>query len=174
LKQVVDETPDNSEATNVLTRALLRLGRAEEAMAVLFKETSRDPGDEGRVLGLSILLSERARYREARDVLDRAYRLFPERTPTATTLARLLAASPDLAVRDGSRALELAMTVYKAQPTAVHGETVALALAETGKCEEAASWLKRALGEAEREGDAALATRLRDELPAYARSPCRR
>jgi tetratricopeptide (TPR) repeat protein len=174
LKQVVDETPDNSEATNVLTRALLRLGRAEEAMAVLFKETSRDPGDEGRVLGLSILLSERARYREARDVLDRAYRLFPERTPTATTLARLLAASPDLAVRDGSRALELAMTVYKAQPTAVHGETVALALAETGKCNEAASWLKRALGDAEREGDAALAARLRDELPAYERSPCRR
>jgi tetratricopeptide (TPR) repeat protein len=173
LKKVVDETPDNSEATNVLTRALLRLGRAEEAMAVLFKATSRAPGDEGTVLGLSIMLSERARYREARDLLDRSYRLFPDRTPTATTLARLLAAAPDLSIRDGSRALELAMTVYMAQPTAVHGETVALALAELGRCMEAAEWIRRAITDAERAASAVETARLKSEMPRYEAASCR-
>jgi tetratricopeptide (TPR) repeat protein len=173
LKTVVDETPDNSEATDVLTRALLRLGRAEEAMAVLSKKTMRDPGDEGTVLGLSIMLSERARYREARDVLDRSYRLFPDRMPTATTLARLLAAAPDLSVRDGGRALELATAVYQAQPTAVHGETVALALAELGRCMDAGEWIRRAVTDAERAGDAAETARLRSEMPRYEAASCR-
>lgn len=173
LRTVIDETPDNAEASGVLIRSLLRLGRAEEVIGVLYQATSRDPSDEGTLLRLSIMLSERARYQEARDVLDRAHRLFPDRALTATTLARLLAASPDLSVRDGSRALDLAMAVYQAQPTAVHSETVALSLGELGRCGEAASWLQRALVEAERESDADLVARLKKELPTYERTPCR-
>jgi tetratricopeptide (TPR) repeat protein len=173
LRTVVEQTPDNAEASGVLTHSLLKLGRAEEAIGVLYQATSRDPSNEGTLLSLSIMLSERARYQEARDVLDRAHRLFPDRALTATTLARLLAASPDLSVRDGSRALDLAMAVYQAQPTAVHGETVALSLGELGRCGEAASWLQRALVEAERESDADLVARLKTELPTYERSPCR-
>jgi hypothetical protein len=56
----------------------------------------------------------------------------------------------------------------------VHAETVALSLAELGSCAEAASWLQRALAEAEREGNVDLVARLRKELPGYERTPCRR
>ena len=173
LRIVVDQTPENVDATRVLARSLMKLERTDEAIAVLRQITSSDPGDEGTLLSLSILLSERARFADARDLLDRANRLFPNRMPTATTLARLLAASPDVSIRDGSRALALAMTVYEAQPTAVHSETVALSLAELGRCGEAASWLQKALGEARRDGDADLVARLGKELPHYQRTPCR-
>jgi tetratricopeptide (TPR) repeat protein len=173
LRIVADRTPENIEASRMMARSLMKLNRADEAITAMYQITSRDPGDEGTLLSLSILLSERGRLAEARDLLDRSNRLFPDRAPTATTLARLLAASPDASLRDGSRALELAMKVYQAQPTAVHSETVALSLAESGKCDEALSWIQKAVAEGRREGDASLAARLQNELPRYERAPCR-
>jgi Flp pilus assembly protein TadD len=173
LRNVVDQTPENLAARRALARSYMKLDRTDEAISVLQQITSRDASDEGSLVSLSILLSERARFAEARDLLERANRLFPDRTPTATTLARLLAASPDVSLRDGSRALALAMTVYEAQPTAVHAETVALSLAELGRCGEAASWLQKALAEARRKGDADVVSRLGKELPRYERTPCR-
>jgi hypothetical protein len=112
-------------------------------------------------------------YRDALDLLDSAYRQFPDRARTRTTLARLLAASPDRSLRDGARALTLAMGVYDTERTAAHAETVAMALAELGRCGEAATWMQRAVNEAERERDAATAARLRNEGPRYSGTSCR-
>jgi tetratricopeptide (TPR) repeat protein len=150
---------------------LLRLGRDGEAIEVLFTINSLDPGDEDSLLGLVLLLADRERYHEAIDLLDQANRLFPERHSTATTLARLLASSPDLALRDGRRALELAMVVYEANPTPVHGETVILSLAESGRCAEAVLWQRRILADAQREGEADLAARL--DVARLDETPCR-
>jgi hypothetical protein len=50
----------------------------------------------------------------------------------------------------------------------VHSETVALALAELGRCEEALSWMKRAVAEAEQANDAREAARLKGEIAKYA------
>jgi hypothetical protein len=55
----------------------------------------------------------------------------------------------------------------------VHGETMALALAELGRCDEALSWMKRAVAEAEQAGDADETARLRRELPKYESASCR-
>ncbi len=173
LRNVVDQTPENLDASRALARSYMKLDRTDEAISVLQQITSRDASDEASLVSLAILLSERARFAEARDLLDRVNRLFPDHTPTATTLARLLAASPDMSLRDGSRALALAMTVFEAQPTAVHGETVALSLAELGRCGEAASWLQKALAQARGDGDADVVARLGKELPRYERTPCR-
>lgn len=52
-------------------------------------------------------------------------------------LARLLATCPDARVRDGNTALELARKVFQQAPQLGHGETVAMALAETGRFAEA-------------------------------------
>jgi tetratricopeptide (TPR) repeat protein len=131
------------------------------------------PDDEATLLNLSILLSDRERYREAVQHLEESHRRFPDRVPTATTLARLLASAPDRSVRNGQRAFDLAMMVYQRDPSPVHGETVAISLAELGRCEEAGEWMRRAIDDADRAKDTAEATRLRGESGKYAMRPCR-
>jgi hypothetical protein len=56
----------------------------------------------------------------------------------------------------------------------VHGETVALALAELSRCDEALTWMKRAIAEAEKGNDAAESARLKGEMPKYETASCRR
>jgi hypothetical protein len=106
-------------------------------------------------------------------VLEDAHRRFPDRTATATTLARLLASSPDLSLRDGARALDIAQAVNDAEPAPAHAETIALALAELGRCGEAMEWMQRAISSAERGKNAGETARLRGELPKYAGAMCR-
>jgi tetratricopeptide (TPR) repeat protein len=152
---------------------LVRSGRQDEAITALATLRSVAPDDEDALVGLSILLAGRERYREAVDVLDDANRRLPGRPAMQTTLARLLASSPDRAVRDGGKALELAMAVYASDPAPVHAETVAMSLAELGQCDEAAEWIRRAVVDAERAGDAPETVRLRGEMPNYGTTPCR-
>jgi cytochrome c-type biogenesis protein CcmH/NrfG len=140
---------------------------------VLTKTASLNPDDEETLVSLAILMAEQQRYLDAVTVLAEANQRFPARTATATTLARLLASSPDRSIRDGRRALDLAQGVFAANPSPVHGETVALALAELGRCDEALTWMKRAVAEAEQAKDVTEAARLRGELPKYESASCR-
>jgi tetratricopeptide (TPR) repeat protein len=161
------------ETAGPLIRLLLKLSRGDEALDAFSRARSISLDDEGTVLGLSILLADRGRYREAIELVDSANRQFPDRVRTATTLARLLAAAPDRTLRDGQRALTLATRVYEIQRSPVHGETLAMALAELGRCQEAATWMQRATADADRDGDNVTAARLRTEAPRYAGSTCR-
>jgi hypothetical protein len=71
------------------------------------------------------------------------------------------------------RALDLATRVYAAAPTPVHGETIALALAELGRCDEARAWMKRAVADAEQAKDPAEGLRLKSETAKYQGVSCR-
>ena len=85
--------------------------------------------------------------------------------------ARLLAACPDVSVRDGSRALDLALAVWNARPLAAYAETVALALAELDRCSEAAEWQRKSVEAARQQG---LEKNLTRALSIYEKgSPCR-
>jgi tetratricopeptide (TPR) repeat protein len=156
-----------------LAAALAQLGDANGASEQLAIAVRLAPDDEATLLNLSILLSDRERYREAVQHLEEGHRRFPDRVPTATTLARLLASAPDRSVRDGQRAFDLATGVYQREPSPVHGETVAIALAELGRCDEAGEWMRRAIDDADRAKDTAEATRLRGESGKYVMRPCR-
>jgi tetratricopeptide (TPR) repeat protein len=173
LRAAFDRAPDDAAVISALTGSLVRLGRSDDAIAVLTRARGYRPDDEETAVALAILLAGRARYREAIALLDTANQQFPERIATATTLARLLASSPDRSLRDGPRAFELARVVYASAPSPVHGETIALALAELGRCEEAVGWMKTNLAQAERANDAAEVTRLKEELPKYEAASCR-
>jgi hypothetical protein len=50
---------------------------------------------------------------------------------------------------------------------------VALALAELGRCADAAQWMRRAVTAAEGAGEEAEAARLRGEMPKYDPAACR-
>jgi tetratricopeptide (TPR) repeat protein len=152
--------------------ALLRVGRQDEAVDVLRRGRAVAPDDEDTLIGLSILLASKERYREAVTMLDEANRALPDRPATMTTLARLLASSPDRSLRDGRKALELAMEVYQSEPAPVHAETVALALGELGRCDEALAWMRRAIVAAEQSADVGETTRLEGEVPKYQAASC--
>jgi hypothetical protein len=72
-----------------------------------------------------------------------------------------------------SNSLELALAIDKAEPTPAHGETVALALAELGRCAEALDRMRRAIADAERSTNASEAGRLKSELSKYETASCR-
>jgi Flp pilus assembly protein TadD len=165
--------PDDPDVTRELLRALLRLHRDDEAIQVRAKSTAVTPDDEEIVVGLAIALSARERFADAVALLDEANRRVPAQTAVATTLARLLASSPDRSVRDGRRALDLATEIQKREPAPPHSETIALALAELGRCDEALTSMKGAVVEAEQARDAEEAARLERELPKYETSSCR-
>lgn len=173
LRAAFSREPDEVGVSGELIRVLLRLGRDDEALEALAQAGSFSADDEGAILRLSLLLSDRERYRDAIALVDGAHQRFPDRTRTATTLARFLAAVPDVSLREGSRALALATQVYESQPSPAHGETVALALGELGRCAEAAGWLQGAIERAERDADAAEAARLRTEVSRYRGDSCR-
>ena len=173
LRAAFERTPEAAATRTLLVRTLIRLGRTDDALTVLTRAASVDPDDEPVTVDLAILLADRMRYREAIARLSEAYQRHPDRAATATTLARLLAAAPDRTVRDGRRALEIATAVHAVAPGPVHGETVALALAELGRCAEASEWMQKAIDEARQTNAIADAVRLENELPKYGGNECR-
>jgi tetratricopeptide (TPR) repeat protein len=173
LRVAFDQAPGDAAIGSALIGALLRLNREDEAIDALTRARSIDPDDEGMLVSLAILLAHRERYREAVALLEDGHRRFPDRASTATTLARLLASSPDRALRDGRRALDIARRVYATNPAPADGETIAIALAELERCDQALDWMRRAVAEAEQAKDALEAARLRGELPKYLTTPCR-
>ncbi|HEX6864813.1 MAG TPA: tetratricopeptide repeat protein [Thermoanaerobaculia bacterium] len=169
---VVAKRPEDGEARLTLARLLRDGGREEEALAEYAKAVELTPGDETARLGQAETLVRLGKYKEARQSLEESLALLPASGRLSHGLARLLAACPDPSVRDGARALDLAKTVWSALPASGHAETVALALAELGRCEEAAEWQREAIAAARKEG--VDPGRLAQALVGYEKgAPCR-
>jgi uncharacterized membrane protein len=120
------------------------------------------------------ILEQKRQYKQALDSVEKGHAQYPQKGRTAATLAYLLAASPQYDLRAGARALELAQLIYKATGSLEHGAIVAMALAELGRCTEAAEWRRRLIATAERERKTDLVTKLNADLKLYERGqPCR-
>ncbi len=161
------------EARLELARALRRLGRADEALGHAVRAAELEPASSGARLLEAQILVQQGRFGDARSRLEAAFVVMPEAGLVVAALAKLLAACPDLAQRDGARALDLAQRVYRATGDVRHAETVALALAETGRCDDAVDWQRRALEAARQAGAEALAGSLARTLALLERRPCR-
>jgi tetratricopeptide (TPR) repeat protein len=152
--------PSDVQALRLRARLLRDSGRLEEALADYARAIELEPAEETALVGKAETLVRLGRYRQAREQLEEARRLLPQSGMVAFGLARLFAASPDLALRDGAKALELGMVLWEARQSASHAETVAMALGELGRCNEAARWQRTAIeaaGGASAELSAALA-----------------
>lgn len=148
LEQAIALQPDNPTAHFNLAVLLERQGRLAEAVARWRQVVELAPADVQARRREAVLLVELARYEEAARRLEEAHAFMPEDGQIAAALARLLAASPRRDLRDGLRALDLATRVYEAQPTLEYAETVAMALAELGRCQAAADLQRRLVEEA--------------------------
>jgi tetratricopeptide (TPR) repeat protein len=173
LEAAVAARPDDAEARRLLAKTLRDAGRLPAALEHYRRAVELAPGDEAARLGEAETLVRLGRYAEARTKLDEALGQMPGSGLISHAQARLLAACPDTAVRDGERALKLALAVWQARPAAPHAETVALALAELGRCDEAATWQRTAHDRAQTEAPARLGD-LDRALAVYEKgAPCR-
>ena len=169
-----DAAPANVEARLALADALRRTGRVDGAVVEYTEVLRQRPGSADAAFGLAIGLVRLGRHGEARMRLETAAGVFADDPRFAHALARLLAASPEDAVRDGARAVTLMERLMAGQPTLVMAETMAMALAETGRFDEAVSWQRDAVASAAEAGRDDLVARLRPNLRLYEeRRPCR-
>jgi tetratricopeptide (TPR) repeat protein len=141
----LEANPGDAEAHLRLAQCLSALGRRDEAISHFIAARDHEPTAEDAMLGHARILVARGDFPGSLEVLEEAHRRMPRQGRTAHALARLLAASPDPALRDGERALDLALRVFEASPDAGHAETVAQALAQCGRCGEASEWQERAI-----------------------------
>lgn len=173
LEQIVGLDPGLVEARRMLSAVLVGTGRTEEAAVQLQALVALTPDDLQARFNLGLILFETGRYAEARRALDDTLGRFPGDVATRHLLARLLAVSPEEAVRDGARAVELAQSVVDEQPALDHLETLAMAMAEAGRFDDAVLWQQRAL-EQERQAAGGNSPQRLDRLALYrARQPLR-
>jgi tetratricopeptide (TPR) repeat protein len=166
--------PQDAEAQLELAQLLRLGGRLDQALDHYTRAAELAPLSEAASLGQAATLVQLGRYREALRRLEEAHAAMPEQGRIAHGLAKLLAASPDLELRDGRRALDLALRVYEASPTVEHAQTVASALAELDRCAEAFAWLSRGRAEAEQAGQTQPAQELLQKMARYQHGPpCR-
>lgn len=160
-------------ARYLLAQELLKTDRVDDALVEFSQVVQADPNNEGALIEQVKLLYRKGKFKHALDAIRKSHAQFPQKGRTAVILAYLLATSPELELRDGARAFELAQRVYKTTGAPQHAALVALSLAELGRCDEAVEWQRRAVEAADQAGNADLKTKLRADLKSFEASSCR-
>jgi tetratricopeptide (TPR) repeat protein len=152
LSAAVKYNPNYTEALMALGDTLRRAGRVEASLGRYAEVVRINPRASDARFAYAMALVRLQRYREARDWLTEATRAQPDRGEFALALARVLAAAPDDAVRDGTRAMGLVDELFKGEKTTILGETMAMAMAELGRFEEAVGVQRGVIDAAQRAG----------------------
>ncbi|MCG8457591.1 MAG: tetratricopeptide repeat protein [Holophagales bacterium] len=145
LERAVTTDDRDGEAWAQLANARRQVGEPALAKEAYAAALELSPRNTATVLEYAAFLRDLSEATAARDLLVEAYRLDPENGLLAHALARLFATSEDLEVRDGQKALTLAEMVVEAREGVESLRTLAFALAESGKCDEATRAQARAL-----------------------------
>ena len=168
--------PGDDVARLRLAISLRRSGDPEASLSYYELVLRSNPDAVEARFGYVMALVQLGRYREAHDRLVTAMDAFPNETSFPHALARLLAAAPDPAVRNGRQAMTLVERVMDAEPepTIDLAETMAMTLAELGRFAEAAEVQRALIGAAELAQMEGVARRLMVNLRRYERGePCR-
>jgi len=157
-----------------LANALRRGGRVQESLSQYAEVLRLDPAVSQASFGYAMGLVRLGRYQEAKSRLEAATKTFPDQPGFPHALARLLAAAPDDRVRDGARAVSLMNELLKSQQTLPMAETMAMALAESGRFDDAVRWQQDAISSASEGKREDLVRKLTANLKLYqSRQPCR-
>lgn len=145
--------PANVQAAIYLADLEMRAGRADEAAKRYKDVLVRSPNLSGIELALALAYVKSGRYDEARAVLEAALVKQPNNAEVGNALARILATAPQRSTRDGPRAVSMARGLFETARHPEIGQTYAMALAETGQFDQAASLQREVIVVTERMGD---------------------
>lgn len=169
LRQALRLDPGHGEAGQALGSLLIRRRRFAEAVAVYDGLIEHQPTNANARLAQMTALVFAGDIAGARRRLEEAVTVLPESPEIKFNLVRLLACGPDLAERDGARAVLLAEELQRSAPNLQHTETLAMALAEAGRFDEAVGWQQRITDQARQLGNQALVDQLQGNLDRYRR-----
>ena len=165
--QILRIDANHVPALSQLAALLGQLGQYRSAAELYARWSAREPENVQARMGGATALILAGEHRAAREHLEEALAAAPSSLDIKDLLSRHLAGCPDPAVRDGERALELALELYREIPTLESVETLAMAYAEAGRFEEAISWQKRLLEDGGEDIDEARRERWRANLALY-------
>ncbi len=169
LEQAITARPDYAEAINNLGHALLMLGRRADAKIRFQQAVQVKPGYAQAYHNLAITCYLGAQVGDCIAAYNQALEANPNLLGSLNNLAWILATFPDDNLRDGIRALELANKASdlsgQNDPTILH--TLAAALAENARYDDAAAAARRALEMSKAQGNASLGTAISDQLRLY-------
>jgi tetratricopeptide (TPR) repeat protein len=169
LTAAVKYNPNYTEALMALGDTLRRSGRIDASLKPYAEVVRINPRAAEARFAYAMALVRLRRYKDAQAWLEESTRIQPDRPELSHALARLLAAAPDDAVRDGARALSLAQELMKTTKTTAVGETMAMSLAEIGRFSDAADVQRSVLAAAEQAGLAQDVRRMTANLRLYER-----
>jgi tetratricopeptide (TPR) repeat protein len=165
----VDLEPADFKAQNNMGTVLLQNGLAGDAIAYLQKAVEIKPDDAGPHYLLGNALFRTGRVAEAIRHYEKAIQLSPDHIQARNDLAWILACDPDPSIRNGPRAVALALRADElsgGQNPVVIG-TLAAGYAEAGKFSDAVAAGKRACQAALARTNSVLAELLEKRLGFY-------
>ncbi len=170
-RKSVETDPNFTEAHFQLANLLMRQGRVDEAVPHYGRVIELDPGNAFAHFMGAMALVRTQRWREARSRLQAGLTALPEDTDLMHALARLLAACPDAAIRNGQQALRLLQKVFEQvkTPDFEQVETLAMVYAELGHFDRAVQMQRMMITEVTRAQRSMLADLLQENLTRYQR-----
>lgn len=150
-----------------LARLLGQLGQFAESATLHAEWVEKEPRNFDARLGEITALTFSSRHLEVKQKLEAGIAKLVDNLVLKDILARHLAACPDHSIRDGARAVELALEVYQRVSSAESIETLAMAYAQAGRFEEAIEWQRHLLGKAQETGETSVVGRIQGNLTRY-------
>ena len=168
-RQILLADDDVARAHRGLAGLLARAGEYRKAAYHFSRLVEMDRRDEAAWLDRTMSLLLAGEDAMARAGLEQSLVWMPQSPVLTHILARILATSSVPEVRDGTRAVDLAGRAFQAEPSLDHAETLAMALAEAGRWQEALDLVRQVAGEAERRGDTVRAAAAREMAGGFER-----
>src|SRR6266513_2534973 len=169
LQEAVRLRPDYADAYFNLGSVLFQQGQLDQAIAQWQKALAIRPTDAEAHRSVASALRKEGKLKEAIAEYEQALNIMPEDSVALNNLAWILATSSDASMRDGSRAVTLAVKAVQTSrgrdPSFLR--TLAAARAEAGQFAEAVATAEAAKALASTQSKPELASRLEEEITLY-------
>ncbi len=168
-QQALQLDPHYADAGINLGNALLQIGNVDGAIVQYQQAQQMAPGSVEACNNLGNAWLQKGNTSQAIIEYQRALQIQPDSVNALNNLAWVLATAPQSSLRDGPKAVELALQANRLTGAAdpdILG-TLATAYAESGRFPEAVTTIQRAIQLAEKQSDSNLANSLRAELKLF-------